>query len=170
LQVRIFCAVFSKPLSQVELTANSKQLEPRKIYDAALQRKTALSCFYKKKQISAATSSRPAEPAGIKLRYGVVTAFTRAESRESLRETMFAFSTPLVTARCNSGCAARKAACAASLSPLATAASMFRMAVCTRDFRALLRAVRFAVCRMRLRADAMFAMDPSKTLEMKRAV
>ena len=73
------------------------------------------------------------------------TDFTRAESRDNLRATVLACTTPLVAARCNSGCAARKASCAADLSPDFTASSTLRKKLRTRDFRALFRAVRFSV-------------------------
>ena len=86
------------------------------------------------------------------------TALMRAERRESLRETELAFSTPLPAARCSSGCMSRNAVWAASLFPAATASSTLRMKLCTRDLRALLRAVRFSVWRMRFWADAILAM------------
>ena len=50
-------------------------------------------------------------------------AFTRADRRDILRATVFLCTTPLPAARCISGCASRSAAVAASLLPLATAAS-----------------------------------------------
>src|SRR3954465_12237079 len=82
----------------------------------------------------------------------------RAESRDSLRATVLAWNTPLVAARCISGCAAFSASCACDLSPPAIACSTLRMKPRTRDFRARLRRVRFSVWRMRLRAEAVFAM------------
>jgi hypothetical protein len=71
--------------------------------------------------------------------------FTRAESRDNLRATVLACNTPLVTARCISGWAARNASCAAALSPDFTASSTLRKKLRTRDLRALLRTVRFSV-------------------------
>lgn len=69
----------------------------------------------------------------------------RADNRDSLRATVFAWITPLPVARCISGCAARKAAAATDLSPLAIASSTFFTNVRIRDFRAALRAVRTMV-------------------------
>jgi hypothetical protein len=85
-------------------------------------------------------------------------ALIRAESRESLRETVLLCVTPLLAARCISGCAARNASPAARLSPLAIAASTFLTKVRMRDLRAWLRSVRRSVCRWRLRAEAVLAM------------
>lgn len=76
-----------------------------------------------------------------------------AASRDSLRETVFLWSTPLVIARCSSGCANRRADCAVALSPVEIAVSTFLTKVRTRLTRARLIAVRFAVCRMRFSAD-----------------
>ena len=80
-------------------------------------------------------------------------ALMRAASRDNLRDTVFLWSTPLVIARCISGCANRRANCAVSLSPVAIAASTFLTKVRTRLTRARLMAVRFAVCRIRFSAD-----------------
>jgi len=85
-------------------------------------------------------------------------AFTRAESRDNLRATVFLWITPLPDARCISGCAARRALAAAALSPPAMAVSTFLMAVRMRERRAVLRSVRRSIWRMRLRAEAVFAM------------
>src|SRR6516225_3260955 len=52
-------------------------------------------------------------------------ALMRAARRDSFRETVFLWSTPLVIARCSSVCADRRADLAASLSPLVIAASTF---------------------------------------------
>jgi hypothetical protein len=49
----------------------------------------------------------------------------RAESRDSFRATVLRWNTPLVTARCSSGCAARNASCACALSPPEIACSTF---------------------------------------------
>jgi hypothetical protein len=76
-----------------------------------------------------------------------------AASRDNLRETVFLWSTPLVIARCSSGCANRKADCAVALSPVEIAVSTFLTKVRTRLTRARLIAVRLAVCRMRFSAD-----------------
>jgi hypothetical protein len=72
-------------------------------------------------------------------------ALMRAARRDSLRETVFLWSTPFVMARCSSGCARRKADCAACLSPLEIAVSTFLTKVRTRLVRARLIAVRLAV-------------------------
>ena len=86
-------------------------------------------------------------------------AFIRADNRESLRDIVLLCATPLPAARCISGCAARNASPAACLSPPAMAASTFLTKVLMRDFRAWLRSVRRFVCRMRLRAEAVLAID-----------
>jgi hypothetical protein len=83
----------------------------------------------------------------------------RAASRDNFRETVFLWSTPLVIARCSSGCASRNADCAAVLSPVAIAVSTFLTKVRTRLVRARLIAVRLAVCRMRFSADLWLAMQ-----------
>jgi len=88
-------------------------------------------------------------------------ALIRAERRDSLRATVLAWMTPLPDARCSSGCAARSAAEADDLSPLAIAVSTFLTKVRMRDLRAWLRAVRVKVWRMRFRADAVLAMRSS---------
>src|SRR5277367_2252451 len=85
-------------------------------------------------------------------------ALMRADSRDSLRAIVLACTTPLLAARCISGCASRSAACAAALSPPAMVVSTFLMKVRMRDFRAWLRRVRVLVWRMRLRAEAVLAM------------
>ena len=76
-----------------------------------------------------------------------------AASRDNLRETVFLWSTPLVIARCSSGCANRRADCAVALSPVEIAVSTFLTKVRTRLTRARLIAVRLAVCRIRFSAD-----------------
>jgi hypothetical protein len=80
-------------------------------------------------------------------------ALIRAASRDNLRETVFLWSTPLVIARCSSGCASRRADSAVALSPVAIAVSTLFTKVRTRLTRARLMAVRLAVCRMRFSAD-----------------
>jgi hypothetical protein len=80
-------------------------------------------------------------------------ALIRVASRDNLRETVFLWSTPLVIARCSSGCASRRADAAVALSPVAIAASTFFTKVRTRLTLARLTAVRLAVCRMRFSAD-----------------
>jgi hypothetical protein len=80
-------------------------------------------------------------------------ALIRVASRDNFRETVFLWSTPLVIARCSSGCANRRADCAVALSPVAIAVSTFLTKVRTRLARARLMAVRLAVCRMRFSAD-----------------
>jgi hypothetical protein len=92
-------------------------------------------------------------------------ALMRAESRDSLRDTVLVWVTPFVAARCISGRASRSASPAASLLPLAIAASTFLMKVRIRDLRAALRAVRVFVCRMRLRAEAVLAMCPVRSID-----
>jgi hypothetical protein len=86
-------------------------------------------------------------------------ALMRAANRDSLRETVFLCSTPLVIARCSSGCASRKADCAAVLSPVEIAVSTFLTKLRTRLARARLIAVRLAVCRTRFSADLWLAMQ-----------
>src|SRR5580704_15675486 len=77
----------------------------------------------------------------------------RAARRDNFRATVFRCSTPLVVARCNSGCARLKADCAAALSPVASALSTFLTNVRTRLSRERLTTVRFSVCRRRFSAD-----------------
>ena len=72
-------------------------------------------------------------------------AFTRALSREILRDAVFLWSTPRVTPRCNSGWAARKAARAESTSPEAIAISTFFTKVRIRLMRAPLITARLAL-------------------------
>src|ERR1700744_1928806 len=98
-------------------------------------------------------------------------ALIRADKRDSLRATVLAWMTPLPFARCISGWATCSADCAAALSPLAIASSTFFTKVRIRAFRAWLRAVRVVVCRMRFRADAVFAiLVRSLKLPSKRVV
>src|ERR1700692_1140239 len=85
-------------------------------------------------------------------------ALIRADRREILRAIVLACTTPLVAARCISGCALRRASAATDLSPPAIAISTFLMKVRIRDLRAWLRSVRRSVWRMRLRAEAVLAM------------
>jgi hypothetical protein len=87
-------------------------------------------------------------------------ALIRADSRDNCRETVLRCATPLPTARCISGCAARNASVAASLFPPTIANSTFLMKVRMRDLRAWLRSVRRSDCRLRLRAEAVLAMKP----------
>lgn len=82
----------------------------------------------------------------------------RADRRDSRRETVLRWVTPLIDARCISGCATLNASAATALSPPAIAVSTFFMKVFIRDIRALFRSVRRAVWRMRLRAEAVLAM------------
>src|SRR5208283_3284539 len=93
-------------------------------------------------------------------------ALMRADSRDSLRDTVLACTTPLLAARCISGCAWRSASCAAALSPPAIVVSTFLMKVRMRDLRAWLRRVRVLFWRMRLRAEAVLAMGQT-SLERK---
>jgi hypothetical protein len=86
-------------------------------------------------------------------------ALIRVASRDNFRETVFLWSTPLVIARCISGCASRRADSAVALSPVAIAVSTFFTKVRTRLTRPRLMAVRLAVCRMRFSADLWFAMQ-----------
>ena len=86
-------------------------------------------------------------------------ALMRAARRDNLRDTVFLWRTPLVIARCSSGCAKRRAEVAVSLSPVAIAASTFLTKVRTRLTRARLMAVRLAVCRIRFSADLWLAIQ-----------
>src|SRR5208282_1267281 len=63
----------------------------------------------------------------------LASALIREDRREIFRDTVLACATPLVAARCNSGCAARNAAAAAALSPPAIAVSTSFTNVRTRD-------------------------------------
>jgi hypothetical protein len=83
----------------------------------------------------------------------------RAANRESLRATVFLCITPLVIARCSSGCASWYADCAADLSPEAIAVSTFLTNVRTRLVRARYIAVRLAVCLTRFSADLWLAIQ-----------
>ena len=102
---------------------------------------------------------KQAQPAG--------KALMRADRRDSLRATVFAWVTPLPAARCISGCAARSASVAPALSPPASAASTFLTKVRMRDLRAAFCTVRRLVCRMRLRADAVLAIGPVRSFNTK---
>src|SRR5690606_21461301 len=80
-------------------------------------------------------------------------ALTRAFRRDSLREAVRFFTTPLLTLRSSSGCAALRAACAAVLSPVAIATSTFFTELRTLLRRERFTAVRFLVWRARFSAD-----------------
>ena len=82
---------------------------------------------------------------------------TPAERRDTLRDAVFSFITPLETESMISGCAAFSAALAASLSPLAIAYSTLRIYVRMRDRRALFTSVRRAILRTAFLADGVFA-------------
>src|SRR5205814_5487628 len=71
----------------------------------------------------------------------------RAARRETLREPVFLWTTPLVTARISSDCAFTKASLAAAASPPASASSNLRRKVRTRERRAVLTSVRRAILR-----------------------
>jgi hypothetical protein len=106
---------------------------------------------------------KPGQPYGrpVCLNHAPGSVLIRADRRASLRATVLAWITPFPDARCISGCAARRASPAADLSPLAIAVSTFLTKVRMRDLRALFRAVRVSVCRMRLRAEAVLAIFPT---------
>src|SRR5690606_31771964 len=70
---------------------------------------------------------------------------------------MLRWNTPLPAARASSGSAARRAAVAASLSPLAIASSTLRRKVRTRLRRAVLILVRFSILRVAFLAEGVFA-------------
>src|SRR4051812_20361683 len=84
---------------------------------------------------------------------------TRLVRRETLREPVFLWRTPLDTPRMISGSAAFRAARAALLSPEAMASSTLRIKPRTRVLRAVLMAVRLAVVRTRFLAEAILGMD-----------
>ena len=92
-----------------------------------------------------ATASGAAFCRASTMRFTRQSALIRAARRDSLRETVFLWRTPLVLARCSSGCASWNAVRAASLSPVAIAVSTFLTNVRTRLVRARLIAVRLAV-------------------------
>ena len=72
-------------------------------------------------------------------------AFTRADKREILRDTVFLCKTPRETPRCISGCARRRASRALAASPAAIAISTFFTNVRMRRIRAPLIIARFAL-------------------------
>ena len=84
-------------------------------------------------------------------------ALMRDERRDNLRETVFFGNTPLVTARCSSGCALLNAASAAPLFPDEIASSTLRRKVLTRERRALFTAVRRAILRTIFLAEDVLA-------------
>ena len=84
-------------------------------------------------------------------------AFTRAERREILRETVFLCKMPFETPRCISGCAWRRASRALSESPAAIAVSTFFTNVRIRPMRALLIDARLALRMIRFLEDLWFA-------------
>src|SRR5690606_38922756 len=86
-------------------------------------------------------------------------ALMRCARREIFRLAMFLWNTPLPAARCSSGWAARSAAAAASLSPVAIASSTLRRKVRTRERRAMLVLVRDSILRTALMAEGVFAMS-----------
>jgi len=79
---------------------------------------------------------------------------TRAARRDTLREAVFLWKTPLVTPRISSGWAARRAAAAASLSPEAMASSTLRRKVRIRERRVLFTVARASFWRARFFAWA----------------
>src|SRR5471030_529861 len=83
---------------------------------------------------------------------------TRLVRRDTLREPVFLWSTPLDTPRMISGSAAFRAARAAFGSPEAMASSTLRIKPRTRVLRAVLMAVRLAVVRTRFLAEAILGM------------
>jgi hypothetical protein len=89
---------------------------------------------------------------------GADKALIRLARRDNFRATVFLCNTPLVVARCNSGCASWSADRAVSWSPSAIAISTFLTKVRTLLLRARLIAVRFAVWRIRFSADLWVAM------------
>jgi hypothetical protein len=84
--------------------------------------------------------------------------FNRAVSRETFREPVFLWITPLEAPRIIWGSAAFNAEAAASRFPDARASSTLRTAVRIWLFRFLLMAVRFAVLRTRFSAEAWLGM------------
>jgi len=75
------------------------------------------------------------------------------DKRDSLRDMVFLWNTPVCAPRIISGSAAWIAVTAAALSPEAIAASTFLMKVRMRDRRATFTSVRDAVWRIRFLAD-----------------
>ena len=84
-------------------------------------------------------------------------AFTRADSREIFRDTVFLCKTPRETPRCISGCAWRRASRALSKSPAAIAVSTFFTNVRIRPIRAPLIIARLALRMIRFFEDLWFA-------------
>ena len=89
-------------------------------------------------------------------------ALMREERRDSLRDTVSFLMTPLVTARCSSGCALLNASLAALLLPEAIASSTLRRKVLTRERRALFTSVRRAILRTIFWADEVLAISSRK--------